>query len=157
MARCINPVLKGGGGIDMASQRFLSEQDIFDRVVDHLFAQRGAALLPRGGAAYRGGCGGCPIGNFIRPADYMTAIEGVPVRFLNPDAGGRPSYMDIGIKALRRALPRARINVDDPHTVDLLSCLQNVHDVFGVCEWRERLYSIARQFGLNGALLQRTA
>jgi len=141
----------------MASQRFLSRQDIFNRAVDHLFAQRSAALLPRGGAAYRGGCGGCPIGSFIRPADYASVMEGVPVRFLDPRVEGRPPYMGLGIASLRRALLRAHIDVDDACTVALLSCLQNVHDVFGVWEWADRLASIARQFGLTCAVLERAA
>jgi hypothetical protein len=48
-----------------------------------------------------------------------------------------------------RPLLRAHVNVYDPNTVNLLSCLQNVHDVFGVWEWRERLLSIAAQFRLS--------
>ena len=44
--------------------------------------------------------------------------------------------MDVGIAALKKALLRARINIYDPATVDLLSCLQNVHDVFGPWEWQ---------------------
>jgi hypothetical protein len=47
--------------------------------------------------------------------------------------------------------------VFDPTTVELLSCLQNVHDVFGKWEWRERLASIARQFGLSADLLKTAA
>jgi hypothetical protein len=46
---------------------FLSHQAIFDQAVKHLFQQRQAALLPRGGGAYRGYCGGCPVGRFIKP------------------------------------------------------------------------------------------
>lgn len=141
----------------MASQRFLSKQDIFNRAVDHLLSQRGPALLPRGGAAYRGGCRGCPIGSFIRLADYASVIEGVPVRFLDPSVEGRPAYMELGVRALRRALLHARIDVDDPCTIALLSCLQNVHDVFGVWEWRDRLASIARQFGLVCAFVEKAA
>jgi hypothetical protein len=47
--------------------------------------------------------------------------------------------------------------VYDPATVDLLSCLQNVHDVFGTWEWLERLGSIARQFGLSADRLKSAA
>ena len=84
-------------------------------------------------------------------------IEGVPVRFLDPDAPGRPDYLELGLAALRRALRRARIDVDDSCTVALLSSLQNVHDVFGVWEWRERLVSIAQQFQLTCAFLDKAA
>ena len=65
--------------------------------------------------------------------------------------------MDVGVAALKKALLRSRINVYDPTTVDLLSCLQNVHDVFGTWEWRERLNSIARQFGLSADRLKSAA
>jgi hypothetical protein len=52
---------------------------------------------------------------------------------------------------------RARLNIYSPQTVELLSCLQNVHDVFGIWEWDERLRSIARRFGLSANSLQRAA
>lgn len=141
----------------MKNVHFLTHQEIFDRAVTHLFGQGSAALLPCGGGAYRGGYsggglhnyGGCPVGSFIRPRDYMSAMEGIPVRYIARDVGEVPAYMDVGVIALRKALLRAHVNVYDPNTVNLLSCLQNVHDVFGVWEWRERLLSIAAQFRLS--------
>lgn len=141
----------------MKTTRFLTHQEIFDRVVAHLHAQRGAALLPRGGGAYRGACGGCPVGHFIRPADYSSAMEGVPVRYLNSSAFPHPSYMEAGVAALRKALLKAKINVYEERTVALLSCLQNVHDAFGVWEWQDRLQSIAREFGLVADRLKAAA
>jgi hypothetical protein len=136
--------------------------------VAHLIGQGRAALLPHGGGAYRGGgCGGgsgsthdyggCPVGNFIRPRDYMSAMEGIPVGYLSREADGVPLYMDVGVAALKKALLRAHINIYDPATVSLLSCLQNVHDVFGVWEWRERLCAIAAQFGLSPEHLKNAA
>jgi hypothetical protein len=142
----------------MKSRNFLTYQQIFDHAVEHLFGQGRAALLPHGGGAYRGYCGGCPVGSFIRPRDYMTAMEGVPVRYIGNNASDAiPAYMDVGIAALRKALLRANINVYDPVTIELLSCLQNVHDVFGKWEWRERLHSIARQFALSSELVKAAA
>ncbi|WP_025598212.1 hypothetical protein [Burkholderia sp. WSM2230] len=141
----------------MKTLTFLTHQAIFDQAVSHLFGQKRAALLPRGGGAYRGYCGGCPVGNFIKLRDYMTAMEGVPVRYVGKTPVAAPAYMDAGIAALRKALLRSRINVYDQATVDLLSCLQNVHDVFGTWEWNERLNSIARQFGLSADLLKSAA
>ncbi|MEX3964395.1 hypothetical protein AB4Y42_19635 [Paraburkholderia sp. EG286B] len=152
----------------MKNVHFLSHQEIFDRAVAHLFGQGRAALLPRGGGAYRGGgCGGgsgsahcyggCPVGSFIRPRDYMSAMEGIPVRFIGRETNDVPLYMDVGVAALKKALLRAHINVYDPATINLLSCLQNVHDVFGVWEWRERLCSIAAQFGLSPEQLKDAA
>ena len=141
----------------MKTLSFLTHQDIFDQAVAHLFEQKRAALLPRGGGAYRGNCGGCPIGIFIRPRDYMTAMEGIPVRYIGKTPIEVPAYMEVGVSALKKALLRARINAYDPATVDLLSCLQNVHDVFGIWEWRRRLGSIARQFGLSAERLKSAA
>lgn len=141
----------------MKSPGYLSDQEIFDSAVEHLFRQSQAALLPRGGGAYRSYRGGCPVGSFIKPRDYMTAMEGVPVRYIAKPPAEVPAYMDIGVAALKRALLRAGIDVSNPTTVELLSCLQNVHDVFGTWEWNERLASIARQFGLSAGFLNAVA
>ncbi|MEA3085049.1 MAG: hypothetical protein QOC89_2746, partial [Paraburkholderia sp.] len=78
-------------------------------------------------------------------------------RYLGKTSGAVPAYMDVGVAALRKALVRSRIDVYDQATVDLLSCLQNVHDVFGTWEWNERLNSIARQFGLSAQTLKNAA
>jgi len=141
----------------MKTLHFLTHQALFDHAVEHLFDQRQAALLPRGGGAYHGHHGGCPIGGLIHPRDYMSAIEGVPVRYVDKPATVVPAYMDAGVAALRKALLKARVNIYDPTTVELLSCLQNVHDAFGVWEWRDRLASIARQFALSAVQLEKHA
>jgi hypothetical protein len=141
----------------MGTLNFLTRQEIFDQAVGHLFDQWRAGMLPNGGGAYRGYCGGCPVGQFVKPRDYVSAIEGVPVRFVGKPAAEVPRYMDAGVAALKRALLHARLNVYDPATIALLSCLQNVHDVFGVWEWLERLQSIARQFDLKSDLLRSVA
>ena len=141
----------------MKSLSFLTHQEIFNQAVEHLFSQAQASLLPRGGGAYRGYCGGCPVGSFIKSRDYMTAMEGVPIRYITKPREDVPAYMDIGVAALKRALLRSRIDVSDPMTVELLSCLQNVHDVFGTWEWNERLASIARQFALSAESLKAAA
>ncbi|MFM0740376.1 hypothetical protein PQQ51_24305 [Paraburkholderia xenovorans] len=141
----------------MKSLSFLTHQEIFDLAVGHLLDQKRAALLPRGGGAYRGYCGGYPVGNFIPPRDYLSAMEGVPVRYIGKTSTEVPAYMDVGVAALKRALLRARINVYNPATVTLLSCLQNVHDVFGTWEWPERLGSIAGQFNLSAERLKTAA
>ncbi|MBB5412583.1 hypothetical protein HDG34_006560 [Paraburkholderia sp. HC6.4b] len=55
----------------MKTLSFLTHQDIYDQSVTHLFEQKRAALLLRGGGAYRGYCGGCPVGNL--PLTWMSA------------------------------------------------------------------------------------
>jgi hypothetical protein len=64
----------------MKSLSFLTHQEIYNASVKHLLEQGRTALLARGGGAYRGYCGGCPVGRFISARDYLSAIEGVPVR-----------------------------------------------------------------------------
>ncbi|OXC72392.1 hypothetical protein [Caballeronia sordidicola] len=141
----------------MKTLRFLTHQEIFVRAARHLFGQGHAGLRSRGGWAYRGYCGGCPVGDFIAPRDYIAAMEGVPVHFIGASALAAPSYMDVGIKALKRALLRSQINVYDPATIELLSCLQHVHDAFDKREWRDGLALVARQFGLCADLLEHAA
>jgi hypothetical protein len=84
-------------------------------------------------------------------------MEGFPMRFIGKTSIEVPSYMDVGTSALKKALLRAHINVYDAAIIDLLSCLQNVHDVFSTWEWRERLGSIARQFDLSADRLKSAA
>jgi len=133
----------------MRTIRFLSDQEIFDRSVNHLLSQRRTGILANGGAAYRGPCGGCPVGSFIRPSDYRSAMEGVPVRYLPGSGTAWPRYMDAGVTSLCKALLNAGIDIYDKRTVALLVCLQNVHDIYGVWDWTDRLLSIAREYGLS--------
>jgi hypothetical protein len=81
-------------------------------------------------------------------------MEGIPVRYIGKAPQTVPVYMDVGLGALKRALLRSGIDVFDPETVDLLSCLQNVHDAFGEWEWANRLASIARQYDLSTQLVK---
>ncbi|WP_158939632.1 hypothetical protein [Burkholderia sp. S171] len=141
----------------MKTLRFLTHQEIFDKAARHLFSQGHAGLPPRGGLPYRGYCGGCPVGNFVAPRDYITAIEGIPVHFIGGSPLAAPSYMDAGIIALKRGLLRAQINVYNPATIELLSDLQNVHDLLDKRERCVGLASVARKFGLCTDLLERAA
>jgi hypothetical protein len=38
--------------------------------------------------------------------DYLSAIEGVPIRCLNQQINEVPAYMNVGVAALKKALPR---------------------------------------------------
>jgi len=46
--------------------------------------------------------------SFIKARDYMTAMEGVPIRFVSKGPETVPAYMDIGVTALKRALLRSK-------------------------------------------------
>ena len=140
----------------MKTLNFLTHQEIFDQAVGHLLGQKRAALLPRGGGAYRGYCGGCPVGSFIKPRDYMTAMEGIPVRYIGRPSTSARLYGRRHLGAQEGALSRAPQRLRPGHS-HLLGCLQNVHDVFGTWEWHERLRSIARQFGLSAERLKSAA
>ena len=141
----------------MKTLRFLTHQEIFDRATRHLFSQGHAGLRTRGDRTYRGYWGGCPVGSFIAPLDYVMGMEGIPVLFIGASALAVPSYMNAGVIALKRALLRSQINVYNPTTIELLSYLQNVHDVFDKREWRDGLASVARQFGLCADRLEHAA
>jgi hypothetical protein len=133
--------------------RYLTKQQLFDKAVRHLFSQTKAGLMQGGGGAYRGHGGGCcPIGNLIADDDYTTRMEGVPIRYIGRENKiGIPSYMDPGIAALERALRNANVNIDEDGMPDFLSKLQNVHDIFGTWEWKERFNSIAKEYGLDAS------
>ena len=107
----------------MKTLSFQTHQDIFDRAVAHLFEQKRAALLPRGGGAYRGYCGGCPVGSFIKLRDYMTAMEGIPVRYIAKPPGEVPRYMDVGVAALKkRCCGRASTSTTPPPLTCSAAC-----------------------------------
>lgn len=128
----------------MTSNSFLSHQEIFNAVASHLFAQRPSCSY----------LSGYSLGSFVNPLDHTAGIEGIPVFYLGECASAVPSYLNQGVVALKRALLRARVNVYDPMTVELLASLQNLHDLFAKMEWPHRLMTIAREFGLKFELLQ---
>jgi hypothetical protein len=130
---------------------YLSKQELFDKAVHHLFSQAKAGLLKGGGGAYRGYGGGCcPIGGLIANENYSTSMEGIPVRYIcRSDKVGIPAYMDAGINALELALRKVGVDIDEPGMPDFLSKLQNVHDIFGTWEWKDRFISIANEYDLN--------
>jgi hypothetical protein len=74
-------------------------------------------------------------------------MEGVLVRYISTHTKDIPQHMKAGLDALKRALLRARIDIDDSRTVLLLTRLQTVHGAFGVWEWQSRLKFVASEFG----------
>src|SRR5260370_17492384 len=69
------PLLSAQGRSKMKNLNFLTHQEIFDRAVLHLFGQGQAALLPHGGGAYRGYCGGFPGGRVLKPPRYLSPLD----------------------------------------------------------------------------------
>jgi hypothetical protein len=134
---------------------YLTEQELFNESAKHLLTQNTTAILKNEGAAYRQNGKSCPIGHLIHDKDYSTAIESVPVRYLNKQNQEIPHYMFLGVKALKKALENANINTENKKTIELLSKLQNVHDAFGTWEWIERLTSIANEHQLDKSILKK--
>ncbi len=87
----------------MKTLNFLTHQEIFNSASAASFRPGQTALLPHGGGAYRGYCGGCPVGRFIKPRDYMTAMEGVPIRYI-----AKAPEADAGVYGCRRRGAQAR-------------------------------------------------
>lgn len=147
-----------------SSKPFLTHQQIFDSAVLHLRSQQKAKLLPTGGGAYRSfGGGGCPVGALIPARFHVTRMEGLPVRYLRAflkDGKQHSQTLNsgntVGLKQLRDGLLAAHVNVDDDRTIELLSVLQNVHDIFGTWEWEDRLSQVANQFGLQFNKIQQS-
>src|SRR5258708_38333044 len=110
------PLLSAQGRSKMKNLNFLTHQEIFDRAVLHLFGQGQAALLPHGGGAYRGYCGGCPVGRFIKKRDYRTTPGGAAIRCVSKRPETVPAEMDVGGAARKRARLRSHINVYEPTT-----------------------------------------
>src|SRR5258708_9174634 len=86
------PLLSAQGRSKMKNLNFLTHQEIFDRAVLHLFGQGQAALLPHGGGAYRGYCGGCPGGGVLKPRHYITPLERAPLPHVRKTPGNAPPY-----------------------------------------------------------------
>lgn len=115
------------------------EQEIFDRVVNHLRTQqavsRSAEVGPMGkpGCAYRGDNGlKCAVGCLISDNAYSPFIEGEPV-----SAG-----------MVRRALLRSGVRMTT-RLEAVLSQLQAVHDTEQIRHWEGWFKDIARRYGLQ--------
>ncbi len=111
----------------------MTEQQLFDTIVNHLRAQGRKSLNEDGKPAYRGvnGCR-CPIGAMLLDNDYSPKMENNTVIQL------------LGGKLLSKKL----IKEWEPHQY-FLQRLQYVHDHVDVDMWESNFEWIAREYGLN--------
>ena len=125
---------------DDAPIEYTPLQEVFDRVVRHLYAQRKKAKYVDDdgelACAYRGENGTkCAVGCFIPDEDYTARIEGGGVNV----AIGR--YANLGRDWAKR--------LDRAGTFELLRKLQMVHDHNEVASWPFALQKVAKEFGLT--------
>jgi hypothetical protein len=120
--------------ITLATLPQASEQEIFDQVVRHLFAQGKRALnILAGGitqCAYRSadGCK-CAAGCLIDDSEYRPIMEG----------GNWHSVIDAGLAPEDNS--------------SLIRELQTVHDGYEPFQWFQRLHEAAEKFGLSSEIL----
>lgn len=100
----------------------MNRQKTFEKVVDHLMAQRLPAVAPEGNCYYRMANGKrCAIGALIPDELYDERME------LN------------GVANIVSAFPalQAVLGIESPQDVVFLSELQELHDRFGLFSWEE--------------------
>ena len=111
----------------------MTNQEIFDIVAKHLLTQNARSQdIKNIVCAYRGSNDmKCAVGVLIKDEHYSYLLEGYNVR-------------DIDVK---EALEKSGITVDS--RIHFLAALQEVHDLFPVGFWRERLGEVAERYNLN--------
>ena len=122
---------------------FLTQQEIFTKVVLHLQQQREPAMH-NGTCLYKTKRGlKCAVGCLLEPAAYSPDLEGVGIGTL------LDKNEHLRVKLLRAALLNSRVDVDDAETLKLLSQLQGIHDACLVEDWPARLRDTAKDFNLT--------
>lgn len=108
-----------------------TEQEVFDKAVQHLLTQN-AKSLTNEGCAYRGNGGlMCGVGPFIKDECYTEEMEG--------SSAGR----------LFNDWPEALTFERDENIEQLLRLVQNVHDWSQVEDWSDRLQRLGEARGLT--------
>jgi len=131
----------------------LSRQDLFSKVESHLLQQDRKARDEKGHCVYRGsdamGPTKCAAGCLIEDKDYLPMMEGSScgqtLLVLKDGEKLNPADMRLKMQAVQTALIAGGVNSDD---LELVACLQTVHDSWSVSEWRRKLRDVASQFGL---------
>ncbi|KIG02410.1 hypothetical protein [Caballeronia concitans] len=114
----------------------LSPKDIYERVREHLLAQRAVSEDDNGSCRLRSAHGRkCAIGSLVRDDVYETDLEGVGISYYRHAQDGK----------LLRALYASNVNAYDPNVIDLLIELEQVHDDASVDEWPHLLAALGRR------------
>ena len=112
------------------------DQTIFNKVAAHLLAQGRPSMGDYGGeSAYHNYDGlRCAVGCLISNKHYSEDLEGYSVQH------------DRVLQAVKSSLGLQHLA---PRTADLLSDLQELHDLTPPEEWREGLKELAHQYELE--------
>ena len=121
-------------------QKFLTRQQIFDRVARHLLRQKTRALNAGDACVYRtvkdGKIKKCAIGALIPRRLYNENLE-----------LSCPEGTDAASLRLRAVLAKVGVNIDEDAM--FLASLQRVHDHSSPSSWRIMLRDVAHAYQLN--------
>ena len=122
---------------------FLTQQEIFTKVVLHLQQQREPAMH-NGTCLYKTKRGlKCAVGCLLKPAAYSPDLEGFGIEMLL----GKSEHLRV--RLLRAALLNSRVDANDAETLKLLLQLQRTHDEHLAGGWPARLRDTAKDFNLT--------
>ena len=109
-------------------QNFMTAQQVFDTVREHLLSMDGPALGPdTNDCAYRGENGSrCAIGRLIDDEHYCADMEGATIDDPYPDRDEDPDAEPVGVELVWDALYASGVDVS--RDLDLLTELQRAHD-----------------------------
>lgn len=108
----------------------VTNQELFDEVVNHLLTQNARSLTPFGACAYRGYNGmKCAVGCLIEDSAYDSSMESYPVMYLKVRNG------------LKYSLTRKQLAI--------LVSLQVIHDEYEVSGWVDKIREIAGYYNLQ--------
>jgi hypothetical protein len=114
----------------------LSPKDIYERVSQHLLAQRAVSEDDNGSCRLRSAEGRkCAIGSLVRDDVYEPDLEGVGISYYRHAHDGK----------LLRALYASHVNAYDPNVIDLLIELEEVHDDADVEAWPHLLAALGKR------------
>lgn len=111
-------------------------QELFDTAANHLLEQMSTSEDERQTCRYRGPEGmKCAVGALIPDSAYIPEIENCDLTSL--------------FSRFRDVLEESGINPDSLETEQLLSELQEVHDMYDPIYWSNALRQVAENFNLN--------
>lgn len=126
----------------------MSKQEIFDTVARHLLTQKKACQNDGGACRYRAGDLKCAVGALIPDDLYTSTIEGTTPMLPDDVAEASPKIRKLqtllwSILPVEPTLKMAR----------LLVGLQQVHDGWNPCFWRDQLKEVANGHSINNEVL----
>jgi hypothetical protein len=129
--------------------KYLTRQQIFDRVKLHLLTQK-VKSVAHAMCLYHGPDNtSCAVGCLIPDKHYQQQIEGRAVSRL------QAKYQNDSDHLLYEILKCSGIRVGNRPTLNLLNDLQYIHDYTEVGNWSKGLAKIARQYKLTNTNIKK--